>query len=114
MAMVKHRYQIIVDGYSASYDSSYWKLASNSTVLWYIPDNGTLPYWMLWWFADLEPNVHYIPAKKGGIVNAVHDCVARVDFCRSIAQRAASYMRTRATPVDALAYTSAVLQRLVM
>lgn len=35
--MLQYKYQILVDGYSAAWDSSLWKLGSNSTVFYVHP-----------------------------------------------------------------------------
>ena len=35
--MLKFKYQILVDGNAAAWDSSFWKLSSGSTVFYLLP-----------------------------------------------------------------------------
>ena len=37
--MLEYKFQILVDGYSAAWDSSFWKLSSGSAVFYVLPQS---------------------------------------------------------------------------
>ena len=115
-AMMKFRYQLVVEGYSASYDSSYWKMKSNSTCFWYIIGGAdhTAPYWQLWWFAKLRPNIEYIPVYNGSISSAYRNCESSSrSLCRSVAMAAHRYVSNHVTPQRSADYVESLLKHLV-
>lgn len=112
--MVKFRYQLVVDGYSASYDSSFWKLKCNSTPLYFISDAASdCPYWMLWWFSGLMPMVHYIPVSNGTISVALNHCKMHESFCRRIAMNAHEYVLQFVTVTHAIKYMQRIMLHLL-
>lgn len=54
---MRYKYQILIDGLTASWPRSYWQLFSNSVII--KQDSG----WDLWYYDNLKPFVHYIPYK---------------------------------------------------
>ena len=46
--MLRFKYQILVDGYSAAWDSSFWKLSSGSAVFYLIPLDESMDTRQVW------------------------------------------------------------------
>jgi hypothetical protein len=56
--LVKYKYQIWIDGNSASYSDSGWRFFSNSVVLKPHSENTQ------WYYQELEPGIHYVPVER--------------------------------------------------
>lgn len=52
---LKYKYQILIDGNSASWERAYWQLFSNSVILKQESE------WTQWYYCKLKPYNHYIP-----------------------------------------------------
>lgn len=52
---MQYKYQILIDGHSASWSRCYWQLHSNSVIL---KQNSN---YIQWYYGLLKPYVHYIP-----------------------------------------------------
>ncbi len=84
--MRNFKYQLNVDGHGASYDANAWKLLSNSTVFFLIPDKS--PEQLVFeamLYPALLPFVHYVPATVSNLTNAVQWCMDNEVRCASIA-----------------------------
>lgn len=122
------RYIINSDGYGMSYDGTFWKLASNSTVFWLASGSAdtrgvhrfkstskrfghaaaSTPYWQAWYSALLQPWCHYVPVEVDGLQQALDWCRRNESVCSDIADRGARTVRTLVSPntmLDHLAHT---------
>lgn len=98
--MLEYKFQILVDGYSAAWDSSQWKLSSGSVVFYVLPQsNLSAPHqvgyslmflplsaqtsacfllhqpWALWWYPALQPDVHYVRTTASELPAALKHCL---------------------------------------
>lgn len=69
---LKYAYQVQIDGYTAAWARMYWELFCNSVMLKQESDN------IQWYYAPLQPYVHYIPLK-----NDVSDIEEKVIWARN-------------------------------
>lgn len=96
------RYQLNIDGISTSFDGTVWKLSSNSTVFYIIPDPAmqqssrdyfklhgsfkTIP--MVWegWYSPLfHPNIHFLAIAPDQIEDALQWCETFENQCEQMA-----------------------------
>ncbi|HSX04649.1 MAG TPA: glycosyl transferase family 90 [Rhabdochlamydiaceae bacterium] len=85
--LVKYKYQIWIDGNSASYTDSGWRFFSNSVVL--KPDSENVQ----WYYPKLEPGVHYIPVKRNleDLVEKIQFLQANDSYAKEIAKNALQF-----------------------
>ncbi|GAX73116.1 hypothetical protein CEUSTIGMA_g569.t1 [Chlamydomonas eustigma] len=113
--MLKFKYQILVDGYSASWDSSFWKLSSNSVVFFLRPQSEQLidskQCWALWWYPSLREGGHFIHASVQELPGLLNACLKKEkgEPCRHIARRAQAAVREAASFTATLQYLFQVL-----
>lgn len=86
--MKQYKYQILADGHAASYDSTAWKLSSNSVVFAIKDDSRDDLLWDLFFFPLFRPNREYIPTSIRNLAAAVTFCKQNDDFRRRMAERA--------------------------
>jgi hypothetical protein len=95
----KSRYQLIVDGFGYSYDSSFWKLSSNSTVFWLFSDTSTTsrekpwhtpslpPTWLPWYYPLLQPGRDFFSVSIEEILPMIKYCEDHLQRCEEMAIR---------------------------
>ncbi|PHJ14965.1 protein disulfide-isomerase domain-containing [Cystoisospora suis] len=88
-----YKYQLLVDGSVAAYRTPYLFM-SGSVLL-----KHDSPYYE-WFYADIEPMVHYIPFKSdlSDIIDRLKWAEAHPDEAQAIADRAQTYARENLTP----------------
>ncbi len=77
VAQVRFKYQINVDGHTATYPGLQWRLLSNCTVLKQESKN------RMWYFYPLKPWVHYIPLQED-----LSDVIEKIEWCRNNDEKA--------------------------
>jgi hypothetical protein len=70
--LVKNKYQILIDGNSASYSDSGWRFFVNSVVI--KPDSENIQ----WYYHTLKPNIHYLPVREN-----LEDLTEKVEFLKN-------------------------------
>eukprot|EP00798_Chlamydomonas_sp_ICE-L_P014736 gene14736-20781_t len=113
--MLKYKYQILVDGCSTAWDSSFWKLASGSPTF-YLKSrlyNGTAVHpWSMWWYAVLKPGVHFISCTAKDLPLHLLSCMERSDGCQSIGEAAKKVVQESVTVEVTLKYVYYVMKHL--
>jgi hypothetical protein len=101
------KYQILIDGNSASYSCSGWRFFSNSVV--FKPES----QWVQWYFPELKPMIHYVPVKDN-----LDDLVDKVIWAQNhdreaqeIASQARQFAMTHLTIQDNWLYLYLLLQK---
>ena len=81
--MLKHRYQLDLDGMASAWSALFWKLSSNSVVL------KLKSCWEQWFYDQLCPGTHYVPVGCIKDLPAVFaDCEDQPGRCRDIVRNA--------------------------
>jgi hypothetical protein len=123
------RYQLNIDGFGASYDGSFWKLSSYSTVFHIIADpvlqkvsrehfeaHGTFaPIPVMWnsWFSPmLLPNEHYISIAPDQIDVGLQWCEQHEPVCEKIANNARAMMTSLVSPDGVERYLKNIIHHL--
>jgi hypothetical protein len=100
----RHRFLISIDGNGATCSRVALALASNSVLMKYQSPN------VLYYFAALQPWVHYIPIARHADVDAVLDMEAeRPGRFAAIASQSRQFARSYLTRESALHYTAELL-----
>jgi hypothetical protein len=87
--MLKHRYQLDIDGTVNAWSGFYWKLSSNSVVF------KIASHWEQWYYDQLVPDDMYVPvATIADIPERVRACEEDPQLCQAISQRARDFVRT--------------------
>ena len=84
--MLRHRYQLDVDGMVSAWSGLYWKLLSPALVV------KAPTHWEQWYYRDLVPGQHFVPLADFGDLKKVYLwCAAHDDECAAIAARATAF-----------------------
>ncbi len=68
---LRFKYQVNVDGHTATYPGLQWRLLSNCTVLKQKSKN------KMWYFYPLKPWVHYVPIEED-----LSDLIEKIEWCK--------------------------------
>ncbi len=86
--MIKHKYQISVDGFTSPFDAFLWKMASNSVVFAVNPSASPLTSrgaWIPGWFHPLyEPGRHYMSTTVDGLLPLIKWCTSHDAHCEQV------------------------------
>jgi hypothetical protein len=105
--MARFKYQIDIDGVTATFSGLAWKLLSGSLVFKQHSDNKT-------WFHDLLiPWVHYVPLNRdiSDLLEKLSWARANDNTCRKIALAGRQLIKTHVLPSNLIEYCSSVLVR---
>jgi hypothetical protein len=86
----KYKYILDFDGWSNTWDATFWKLISGS-VLFKVEG-----VWEQWYYPKLIPWIHYVPIKDdlSDLNEVVNWCIANDDKCKQIANNAYIFVNT--------------------
>jgi len=89
----KYKYQIWIDGNTASYSDSGWRLYSGCTVL--KPDSDKIQ----WYYGDLKSGVHYIPVKAdlSNLVDTILFLRDNDEYAHQVAMNSLQFAREHIT-----------------
>lgn len=90
--MKQYKFQINVDGFGTSWDGTFWKLASNSVVIWVMTDTEShwQPLWLPFYYPMLKPFQHYVPAQVHMLEHVIRWYSQRDHVAQRIAKKARS------------------------
>lgn len=110
----RYRFQIAVDGVGYSFDSTVWKMLSNSTVYFLRPDTRATNLYHAWWYPALQAYHNYIPSTVSELESKINWCIAQEneEVCRQIAKNARYLMEVGVNPSNTRHYMFRVLQYL--
>lgn len=102
---LQYKYQILVDGNSASWKRYVWQLYSNSLII-----KQDSPY-IQWFYGELQPYVHYIPCKKDftDLIDLIKWAQENDSFCLEISQTAQKFAQEYLTKARMYQYIYLVL-----
>ena len=91
--MCKYKYIIDIDGWSNTWDATFWKLLSGS-VLFKVEG-----VWEQWYYPKLIPWIHYIPIKDDltDLNEVVKWCIVNDDKCKEITNNAYNFVNSELT-----------------
>jgi hypothetical protein len=93
--MVNYKYVLDIDGNSATWDATAWKLNSGSVIF------KTESIWRQWFYDDYLPNVHYIEIKEDfsdlqekfhWCENHPKECEIMINNCKALFQKVYKYV----------------------
>jgi len=86
----KYKYILDFDGWSNTWDATFWKLISGS-VLFKVEG-----VWEQWYYPKLIPWIHYVPIKDdlSDLNEVLNWCIANDDKCKQIANNAYIFVNT--------------------
>ncbi len=109
---VQYKYQITVDGYTHSWDGTYWKLASGSRVFWVLSDPSiNSPLWLPWYYPLLVPGQHYTPVHVAQLEPTVRAAVQNDAESRQMGADAYNYMKCNVNMRAAIKYLELAVRR---
>lgn len=102
---IKYKYQIIIDGNTATWVGSWWRFLSNSLVL---KQNS---YWYLWYYPALKSYKHYVPFEHdcSDVIEKINWCLLNDQKAQEIVNNANKFAYENLTYVDMLFYIYNVL-----
>lgn len=95
--MMAYKYQVVIDGWGTTCDSTHWKLLSNSAVVIVSPDYTDRPPWAFWYQPFLVPYEHFVPATISEVGERIRWCRENEDKARLLAQNAREFVRNHLT-----------------
>lgn len=104
---MKYKYHILIDGNTCAYSTSGWKHFSNSLI--FKPDSR----WVQWYYAAMEPYVHYIPVNKNldDLVESLQWALQHDEQAKAIAQNCRDFALTHMTLTHDLVYLYYVIMK---
>jgi hypothetical protein len=108
--MVNYKYILDVDGNSATWDATAWKLNSGSVIF------KTESNWRQWFHDEYLPNVHYIEIKDDfsnlqekfhWCENHQEECEIMVNNCKALFQKTYKY-------INIMEYTKTIIDKIVL
>ncbi len=90
---LQYKYILDIDGWSNTWDGTFWKLYSGSVML---KCDGV---WTQWYYDELEPYVHYIPiaADCSDLSEKIGWCKTHDEECQQIAKNAYEFVKRKLT-----------------
>ena len=110
--MSEHRYLLSVDGYGPSYDGSFWKLASSSTVFMHIDSATQKHVNTQFYYPLLKSYEHYVPCTPHSLSSQLEYCMSNELICQDIALKSYRLMKEIIDENIPLQYTGLLLQHL--
>lgn len=109
-----YRFQLGIDGVGYSYDSTIWKMLSNSTVFFLRPDTQATNLYHAWWYPALKAYHNYIPSTVSELESKVQWCIAEENevACRQIAKEGRNLVTQGINPESTKRYMFLVLEHL--
>ena len=97
---IDYKYQILIDGNSATWGGSWWRFLSNSLVIKQDSD------FILWYYLELKPYEHYVPFKNdcSNLLEQIEWCIANDDKAQEIVKNVHKFAYENLTYVDMLVY----------
>lgn len=103
----RYKYQILIDGNSASWTRGYWQLFSNC-VMFKVQSND-----IQWYYGALQPYVHYIPvaADCSDLITQIQWAKNNDGVAHDISQNGQEFAQDNLTHADLLYYVYLVLRQ---
>lgn len=103
----RYKYQVDLDGFTATFTSLPWKLLSGSLVFKQQSDN------LLWFHHLLEPWVHYVPISNdlSDFESKLHWAKHNDSRCKEIASAGREFAKMLLMPESIAAYCAAAINR---
>eukprot|EP00243_Klebsormidium_subtile_P011287 TRINITY_DN6342_c0_g2_i2.p1 TRINITY_DN6342_c0_g2~~TRINITY_DN6342_c0_g2_i2.p1 ORF type:complete len:466 (-),score=88.90 TRINITY_DN6342_c0_g2_i2:519-1916(-) len=95
--MMTYKYQVVVDGWATTCDSTHWKLLSNSAVIIVRPDRSDQPPWAYWYQTFLVPGRDFVPSTISEVGETIEWCLENDGEAREIARNAREFVLTKLT-----------------
>jgi hypothetical protein len=88
---MKYKYILDIDGWSTTWDGTFWKLYSGSVML------KCKSGWKQWYYDDLKEYVHYVPVENdlSNLNQQIEWCKTHDKECQEIVKKAEEFVKTK-------------------